>query len=78
MTKVEFKDVLFDYGDGEHDYIHALHESTQAFLSVARLIIWHDSDMNEVHRGIVDAGRDFNNYKLFRIIDTRIAYAIKE
>lgn len=66
------------YIDGEHDYIHAVHESTQAFLSGAELIIWHDSDINEVHRGIEDASLSFYNYNLFRIIDTRIAYAVEE
>lgn len=65
------------YIDGEHDYTHAYHESHQAFLSGAELIIWHDTDMEEVMRGITDAINDFD-YTLIRIIDTRISYAINE
>ena len=66
------------YIDGEHDYVHALHESTQAFLNSTKLIVWHDSDINEVYRGIVDASGDYNNYELYRVFDTRIAYAVRK
>ena len=66
------------YIDGEHDYIHVLHESTQAFLSRAKLIVWHDSDITDVYRGIVDASTDYDSYELYRVFDTRIAYAVKK
>lgn len=67
--------------DGEHDYQHPFTETQAAIENEAKLIIYHDSDMPEVYRGIVDAfeyasGEKPNEYVLFRVIDTRIAFAI--
>lgn len=62
--------------DGEHDYEHALHESMEALKSKPIIIIWHDSDMPEVWRGITEATED-SEYTLYRVTDTRIAYAVK-
>jgi hypothetical protein len=64
--------------DGEHDYEHAHHESKQAILSGAKLIVWHDSDIDVVLKGILDAFKDNNDYDLFRVVDTRIAYAVRK
>lgn len=62
--------------DGSHDYHHVYQETTTAQKSNPKLIIWHDADIDEVFRGIVD-GLDDLQYKLYRIRGTRIAYAIK-
>jgi predicted O-methyltransferase YrrM len=64
--------------DGEHDYTHAHHESKQAILSQAKLIVWHDSDIDVVFNGITDAFKDDSNYDLFRVTNTRIAYAVRK
>jgi len=62
--------------DGEHDYTHANHESKEAIKSGAKIIIWHDSDMPPVYDGIVNAFEGNPNYILFRVTDTRIAFAL--
>lgn len=64
--------------DGEHDYIHAHHESLRALEQEPKLIIWHDADMPEVMLGITDAIEKHKNYELYRVEDTRIAYALKK
>lgn len=64
--------------DGAHDYEHALHESREAIKSNARIIIWHDSDIPEVYNGIMEAFKNETNYDLYRITDTRIAYAVRK
>lgn len=66
------------YIDGEHDYEHAYHESKEAIKQSPKLIVWHDSDMLPVYHGIVDAFKGNKDYKLYRVKDTRIAYAVKE
>ena len=65
------------YIDGEHDYQHANIESLKAMYHKANLIIWHDSDMPPVWEGITNAISSSDNYQLFRVIDTRIAFAIR-
>lgn len=62
--------------DGAHDYQHVLHETNQAVASNAQLIIYHDTDIPEVLQAIVDA-LDGTEYKIYRITDSRVSYAIK-
>ena len=64
--------------DGQHDYVHAFHESKQAILSNAHLIIWHDSDIPEVFQAIIDAFSENTMYTVFRVQDTRITYALRK
>lgn len=65
--------------DGEHDTLHAEHESKEAFKQNPKLIIWHDSDMIPVMDGIETAFKKHSkNYELYRVIDTRIAYAVRK
>lgn len=72
------------YVDGEHDYDHVLAE-TKRILTEARpkLVIYHDADMTEVIKGIMDGFRWAyvnmldNTYDLYRVSDTRIAYILK-
>lgn len=66
------------YIDGEHDFKHAYHESCEAFKSGADIIIWHDTDIEPVMRGIQLAYSHTLIYDLFRITDTRISYAIRK
>jgi hypothetical protein len=60
--------------DAEHTEANVTHETKQAVKCGAKLIVWHDSDMPEVMAGIV-AGIG-KGYYLYRVIDTRIAYAL--
>jgi hypothetical protein len=65
------------YIDGEHNYDNPFKESREAIKSGAKLIIWHDTDMSDVYRAIVDAFDCNNDYTLYRVEDTRISYAIR-
>jgi len=62
--------------DGAHDYIHVKYESEQAIKSNARLIIYHDTDVPEVLQAVIDALSN-SEYKIYRVTDTRVSYAIK-
>ncbi len=64
--------------DGEHNYENPFKESKEAIKSGAKLIIWHDADMKQVYKAITDAFKGNKDYTLFRVIDTRIAYAVKK
>lgn len=65
--------------DGEHDYDHPRHESHEALRANPKLIIWHDADIPDVWRAIVDSF-DYSkpDMELYRVTDTRIAYAVKK
>ena len=43
-----------------------------------KLIVWHDSDMDTVRKAIDDAFKGVTNYDLFRVTDTRMAFAVKK
>jgi hypothetical protein len=62
--------------DGEHDFDHPYYE-TDSIIGDAKpkLIIWHDSDIPEVWEAITEAID--SNYTLYRVTDTRIAYATR-
>lgn len=67
--------------DGEHDHLHAAHETRRALQQNPKLIIWHDADMPPVYDGILDAfatTSESKNYSLYRVEGTRIAYAIRD
>lgn len=65
--------------DGEHDTKHVEHETSEVLLLEPKLIVWHDADIAEVWQGITNAF-DFvkPDMELYRVIDTRIAYALKK
>lgn len=64
------------YIDGEHTYSNVRRETKEAIKQKAKLIIWHDADMQEVNNAINDSFEWNKDYELYRITDTRIAYAI--
>lgn len=79
--------------DGNHVYENAYHETTEAIKANSKYIIYHDADIDEVYKGILDAFKDsgyYENYDLFQVINppfiyssskkntTRVAYAIKK
>lgn len=78
--------MIFDYSkypaeayfiDGEHTYKHVCHEANQAIKNSPQIIAFHDADMPYVHKAIIDAFEGKIIYKIYRVIDTRIAYALK-
>ena len=62
--------------DAEHDYDHPFHETTEVLKTNPIMIIWHDSDMEPVLNAINDSMKG-QPYELFRVVDTRIAYAVR-
>ncbi len=63
--------------DGEHDYDHPYHETKEVLKNQPELIIWHDADMDTVYNAITDSFKGIYNYELYRVTDTRIAFAVK-
>lgn len=69
------------YIDGEHTEKNALNETEKILDLSPKLIIWHDTDMPEVMSGIIKAFDNHVlsiNYYLYRVIDTRISYAVRK
>ncbi len=63
--------------DGNHTEKSVYHETIQMIKQNPKLIIYHDANILEVASGIL-IGFEFNeDYDLFRVSDTRIAYAVK-
>lgn len=92
FTQLRGDSLKFDYSeypceayfvDGEHDFFHPLHETKEILRLKPKLIVWHDSDIEVVYKGISDAFRyiysypDNYEYFLYRVTDTRIAYAVR-
>lgn len=64
--------------DGEHDQEHAFKETWEVILRQPKIIIYHDADIKAVFDGLYDAWKCIGDeYDLFRVIDTRILYALK-
>jgi predicted O-methyltransferase YrrM len=63
------------YIDGEHDYQHPLFEGLSCVGANFDLIIYHDADIPEVEMAIKDTFINNNDYDVYRIENTRIAYA---
>lgn len=65
--------------DGEHTEFHVNIESHKVMsLPTTKLIIWHDADIKPVWQAIEDAIRVSKDFELFRVTDTRIAYALRK
>lgn len=86
-TQLRGDSMKFDYSkyqceayfiDGEHDYEHPLHETTEVLKNNPKLIVWHDADMIPVEAAILKAFKGNKDYKLFRVENTRIAYAVRK
>lgn len=63
--------------DGEHKYKNVFAETDKIVQNNPKIIVWHDTDEPEVLRGVIDAMRN-KPYELYRVIDTRITYALKK
>ena len=86
-TQLRGDSMKFDYSkypcegywiDGEHDFEHPFHETKEVLKLNPKIIIWHDSNIPEVYKAIVDAFKRNTHYDLYRVTDTRIAYALKK
>lgn len=64
--------------DGEHDYAHAFHESAQALASNPRACYWHDTEIPDIFRAVLDTFGQSEEYNVYRVVDTRVSYAIKK
>ncbi len=64
--------------DGEHDYAHAFYESFQALLSCPSTCFWHDTDIPEIFEAVLDTFGQSNDYNVYRVLDTRITFAVKK
>lgn len=63
--------------DGEHDFSHPFRETTEIVKLEPTLIVWHDSDIACVWEAIQEA-MSGQPYNLYRVTDTRIAYAVRK
>lgn len=86
-TQLHGDSMTFDYSqyqaeayfiDGEHDYKHPRHETVEAIKQNPKIIIFHDADIMEVWNAINDSFEWNNDYEVFRVQGTAIAYAIKK
>lgn len=64
--------------DGEHDWSHVFVESCAVLNQKPEIVIWHDADMEEVNKAILQSLKINTDYELYRVTDTRIAYALKK
>lgn len=69
--------------DGEHDEAHVFHETNEILKCNPLLVIYHDADMPEVFKGLMDAftiNSNYNttNYEIYRVTDTRILYTVRK
>ncbi len=64
--------------DGEHNYTHVIHESKESIRAGIKYIIYHDSDIEGVYNAIRDAFATTDDYIVYRVINTRITYAIRK
>ena len=72
----------FFYIDGEHVYENAHKESLAAIRVRPALVVYHDADNWEVFKGVCDAffaTKEMSvEYRLYRVIDTRILFAMRK
>lgn len=90
FTQLRGDSLKFDYSkypceayfvDGEHDYEHPAHESLCIYKDIKpkpKLVIWHDSDIPCVWDAICWTFKNNKQYDLYRVTDTRIAYAVRK
>jgi len=63
--------------DGKHDYTYTKNDAELALKSDPMLIMWHDVDIQGVSDAIIAVMGAHTAYALFRVLGTRVAYAVK-
>jgi len=66
------------YVDGEHTFEAVNHETKQLLKLEPKIIIYHDTNMDCVLDGILNASEGNKNYDFYRITDTRIGYLLRK
>lgn len=64
--------------DGKHDYKYAKNDTELALKSDPALIIWHDMQIQGVTDAVIEVMGQRPNYDLFRVTNTRMAFAVKK
>lgn len=64
--------------DGKHDYQYAKNDTEQALKSNPKIIIWHDMQITGVTEAVTEVMEKRSDYELFRVSETRMAFAIKK
>lgn len=64
--------------DGKHNSEYAKNDTEQALKSNPILIVWHDMQIQGVADAVLEVMNQHNNYDLFRVLDTRIAFAVRK
>lgn len=64
--------------DSEHDYDHPYTEAKAMIKNGTKLIIFHDLHVVPVQQAVEDAFKDNEDYEVYRVDGTRIAYALKK
>ncbi len=86
FTQLRGDSMEFDFGqyscegyfiDGEHDFDHPYRETAEVVKNKPKLIVWHDSDIKDVNDAITKA-MEGHPYNVYRVVDTRIAYAVRK
>lgn len=65
------------YVDGEHDELHVTHETRMILFERPKLVVYHDADIDGVFQGIIKGFDGVKGYTLYRVMGTRILFAIK-
>ncbi len=63
--------------DGKHNYKFVKNDTELALKSNPIIIIWHDADIQEVNEAITEVMKQHDDYDLFRVLGTRIAFAVR-
>lgn len=63
--------------DGEHKYTNVYYETAKMLEQNPKIIIYHDADCLEVEKAIIDCFQVVDNYEVYRVTGTRIAYAVR-
>lgn len=68
----------FAFVDSEHNYEVPYIETKAAIKMKCKVIAYHDADIKEVGQAIEDAFEGNEDYDLYRVVDCRIAFAVKK
>jgi hypothetical protein len=63
--------------DGKHNYKFAKNDTGLALKSKPKIIIWHDMQIAEVAKAVKETMDKNRNYRLFRVVGTRMAFALR-
>jgi hypothetical protein len=65
--------------DGKHSYDYVVHDTQSALEASPILIVWHDMQIEQVERAVVDVMSEYlQSYSLCRAVSTRMAFASRK